>query len=77
MRLQIKCKHYSSRGEQMELMVNMEDLFAMLDELKPSVLASYLCQRMKPQVCQSALLVNIMEEPVAEPVEATEKGGAL
>lgn len=62
MRLHIKCKHYTSRGEQMELMVNIEDMFAMLDELKPSVLASYLCQRMKPQVCQSSLLLNIIPE---------------
>ena len=80
MKLHIKFKHYSSRGEQMELMVNMEDLFAMLDELKPSVLASYLCQRMKPQVYQSSLLVNIIpeeDEGTMYTSSVQEKGGAL
>lgn len=71
MKLHIKCKHYSSRGEQMELMVNMEDLFAMLDELKPSVLASYLCQRMKPQVKWTVPLTDVFEE------QDKEEGGEL
>lgn len=66
MKLHIKCKHYSSRGEQMELQVNMEDMFAMLDELKPSVLASYLCQRMKPAEKIGISLVDVLAEDNAE-----------
>lgn len=76
MRLQIKCKHYKGIGETLLLQVNMEDLFGMLDRLKPSVLSSYLCLRMKPAE-KGLPLVDILEEPVAEPAEATEKGGAL
>lgn len=77
MKLHIKCKQYSSRGEQMELMVNMEDMFAMLDELKPSVLASYLCLRMKPAEKGLPLVDILEEEGTMYTSSVQEKGGAL
>ena len=88
MRLHIKCKHYKGIGETLLLQVNMEDLFGMLDRIKPSVLSSYLCGRMKPAEKEGLPLVDILEEEgtmytssVQESPALTgtgeEKGGAL
>lgn len=66
MRLQIKCKHYKGIGETLLLQVNMEDLFGMLDEVKPSVLAQYICQRMKPAEKMGISLVDVLSEDDAE-----------
>lgn len=35
---------------EVELQLNMEDLFFTLDGLKPSVIADYLCTRMKKRI---------------------------
>ena len=43
----------------MEVMINMEEFYAMLDEVKPRVLADYICKRMKEEEIQSSKLVNI------------------
>ncbi len=72
MKLHIKCKHYRSRGEQMELMVNIEDLFGMLDRIKPSVISNYLCGRMKPAEKEALPLVDILGED-----EDNTEGGEL
>jgi hypothetical protein len=89
MRLQIKCKHYKGIGETLLLQVNMEDLFDMLDRLKPNVLSSYLCLRMKPAEKEGLPLVDILEEegtmytssvqevPSTSSGTGEEKGGAL
>ncbi|MCR5555797.1 MAG: hypothetical protein K6F29_09715 [Bacteroidales bacterium] len=56
----------------------MEDLFAMLDRLKPSVLSSYLCLRMKPAEKEGLPLVDILEEEGTMYTSSVqEKGGAL
>ena len=69
MRLQIKCKHYKGIGETLLLQVNMEDLFGMLDRIKPSVLSSYLSGRMKPAEEKTVPLVDVLAEE--------EEGGEL
>lgn len=71
MNLQIRCERYSSQGKTLLLRVQMEDLFAMLDGLKPSVLSSYLCGRMKPQVKWTVPLTDVFEE------QDKEEGGEL
>lgn len=79
MRLHIKCFHHTVDGERnMELLVNMEDLFAMLDEIKPRIIADYLCGRMREPVLQSSLLVNseiVTDGGVPEVLFSTEEGG--
>ena len=78
MRLQIKCKHYKGIGETLLLQVNMEDLFAMLDRIKPSVISSYLCGRMKPAEKMGISLVDVLaEEGTMYTSSVQEKGGAL
>ena len=48
MKLHIKCFHHMvDENGVMELMVNMEDLFRMLDGVKPRNIADYLCTRMR------------------------------
>lgn len=51
---------------EMELWINNEDLFAMLNCVKPRVLAEYLGTRMKPEEHPEQLLVNILGEEGGE-----------
>lgn len=51
----------------MEIMLNIEDFFEMLDGVKPRILADYIAKRMKPEEHYEARLVNTI----------TEEGGAL
>ncbi len=54
---------------EVELQLNMEDLFFTLDGLKPSVIADYLCTRMKRRIdCETILMGEY---------ERWKKGGAL
>ena len=51
----------------MEIALNMEDFFEMLDGVKPRILADYMAKRMKPEEHYEARLVNTI----------TGEGGAL
>ena len=51
----------------MEIALNMEDFFEMLDGVKPRVLADYMAKRMKPEEHYEARLVNILAEKGGEP----------
>lgn len=42
----------------MEIMLNIEDFFEMLDGVKPRILADYIAKRMKPEEHYEARLVN-------------------
>lgn len=48
--LRIRYARYEERDGELEIWTNQEDLNAMLDRLKPIVIAEYLKERMKPRV---------------------------
>lgn len=48
--LRIRYARYEERDGELEIWTNREDLNAMLDRLKPIVIAEYLKERMKPRV---------------------------
>lgn len=48
--LRIRYTRYEERDGELEIWTNQEDLNAMLDRVKPIVIAEYLKERMKPRV---------------------------
>lgn len=48
--LRIRYTRYEERDGELEIWTNQEDLNAMLDRVKPIVIAEYLQERMKPRV---------------------------
>lgn len=50
MKIRIRYAKAIDHGEEMELWVNLEDLFAVFDSLKASVMADYLTVRLKERV---------------------------
>jgi len=67
MKLQLKVDEFSiigvgkgNRKAKLEILANKEDLFEMLDEISPKVLADYMAKRMKPEEHYEARLVNII-----------------
>lgn len=62
MKILIKYAKAIDRGGEMELWVNNEDLFEMLNRVKPRVLADYLGTRLKPEEFSETRLVNIFQE---------------
>lgn len=79
MRLYIKCIHHTvDENGVMELMVNMEELFRMLDGVKPRNLADYLCSRMREAEPYGSRLVEstvIMDDGCPEVDFTIEEGG--
>ncbi len=61
-------RHNADGSVNIEMAANMEDVFDMIDGIKPRVLADYLARRMKPEEHHEARLVNTL---------ASEEGGAL
>lgn len=50
MKIKIRYAKAIDHGDEMELWVNLEDLFAVFDGLKASVMADYLTVRLKERV---------------------------
>jgi len=71
MKLHIKAStfgftHNTDGSVNLEIAANMEDVFEMMDEIKPRVLADYMARRMKPEQYINAKLVNILSEKGGE-----------
>lgn len=66
MKLHIRVKSDNGDAVMTELTANMEDVFEMLDGIKPRVLADYLAHRMRQEVNPMDKLVNMFDD---------EKGG--
>ncbi len=45
----------------LDITANTEDVFEMLDEIKPRVLADYMARRMKPEEYIGSKLINVFE----------------
>lgn len=58
-------KHQNDGRVILDITANIEDVFEMLDEIKPSVLADYIGRRMKPEECFGAKLINVFEESIS------------
>lgn len=54
-------KHNTDGSVSLDITANTENVFEMLDEFKPSVLANYLARRMKPEEFIGSKLVNVLE----------------
>lgn len=64
--IRVKYTKAIDHGDEMELWTNNEDLFAMLNCVKPRVLAEYLATRLKPEEHPDQLLLNILGEEGGE-----------
>ena len=62
MKLNIRLKNENGDVVMTELTAKMEDVFEMLDGIKPRVLADYLARRMKSEMNPMAKLINIFDE---------------
>lgn len=54
-------KHRNDGSVSLDITANTEDVFEMLDEIKPRVLADYLARRMKPEEYIGSKLINVLK----------------
>ena len=54
-------KHQNDGSVNLDITANTEDVFEMLDEIKPRVLADYMARRMKPEEYIGSKLINVLE----------------
>ena len=67
MKLHIKAetfgfKHNTDGSVSLDITANTDNVFEMLDEFKPSVLANYIARRMKPEEYIDSKLINVLKE---------------
>lgn len=53
-------KHQNDGSVNLDITANTEDVFEMLDEIKPRVLADYMARRMKPEEYIGSKLINTL-----------------
>ena len=54
-------KYQNDGSVNLDITANKEDVFEMLDEIKPRVLADYMARRMKPEEYIGSKLINVLE----------------
>lgn len=55
-------KRNANGSVSLDIIAKTEDVFEMLDEIKPRVLADYMARRMKPEEYIGSKLINILKE---------------